>query len=62
MDCPSCGRQLTRLAEVLACTDMGTNCPHCWVRIRRLAPAPAEIKVLKAPRKARRAASLRRAA
>ena len=63
MDCPNCGIQLTHLAEVLAQTETGTNCPHCWARVRRLAPPP--VKVFKAPanvRRARRGGPLRRAA
>lgn len=65
MDCPNCGIQLTHLAEVLAQTERGTNCPHCWARVRRLAPPSPPVKVFKAPetlRRARRGATLRRAA
>jgi len=65
MDCPNCGIQLTHLAEVLAQTETGTNCPRCWARVRRLAPPPAQVKVFKAPenvRRARRGGPLRRAA
>jgi hypothetical protein len=62
MDCPNCGRLLTRLAETLACTDMGTNCPHCWARIRRLTAAPKPIAFTRRARKPQRVAPLRRAA
>jgi hypothetical protein len=62
MDCPNCGHWLTRLAEELAQTEVGTNCPSCWARIRRVSPPPAKVTVLKALKKPRRAAPLRRAA
>ncbi len=38
MECSNCGRVLTPLAEVLAQSEVGTHCPHCWTRIRRAAP------------------------
>lgn len=62
MDCPNCGIQLPHLTQVLAQTEAGTNCPHCWARVRRLAPPPAPIKFSTAPKTARRAPPLRRAA
>jgi len=63
MDCPNCGIQLPHLAEVLAQTETGTNCPRCWARVRRLTPSPAPIEFFKAPKKARRRTPpLRRAA
>jgi hypothetical protein len=62
MECPNCGIQLSSLTQLLAQTETGTNCPHCWAHIRRLVPPPAPIKALKPPRKSRRARPLRRAA
>ncbi len=38
MECSNCGRVLTPLAEILAQSEAGTHCPHCWTRIRRAAP------------------------
>jgi len=62
MECPNCGIQLPHLAQMLAQTETGTNCPRCWARVRRLAPPPAQVKVLKVAKKAGQAAPLRRAA
>ncbi len=62
MECPNCGRLLTRLTEELAQTESGTSCPHCWAHIRRLAPPLAQVRVVKASKKARSAPPLRRAA
>ena len=62
MDCPNCGIQLPHLAEVLAQTETGTNCPRCWARVRRLTPSPAQIEFIKTPKKVHRTPPLRRAA
>lgn len=59
MDCPKCGRELPRLAALLAQTEVGTQCPRCWTRLRRLVPAPS---VLKEKPSERRASPLRCAA
>jgi DNA-directed RNA polymerase subunit RPC12/RpoP len=59
MDCPNCGRELPLLAAVLAQTERGTSCPHCWTRLRLLAP---KLVMLPRQRRAKRPPALRRAA
>ena len=60
MECINCGRVLTPLTEILAQSEVGTHCPHCWTRIRRAAPRQIAV-----PRKTVRrpaASKLKRAA
>ena len=60
MQCPICGSKLPHLEEFLAETHVGTQCPRCWARLRRLSP---KLTVLRAGKKLQpRAVPLRRAA
>lgn len=60
MQCPICGSKLPHLEEFLAQTHVGTQCPRCWARLRRLSP---ELTVIPAKKKLQpRAEPLRRAA
>ena len=36
MRCPTCGFDLPPVTELLAQTETGTQCPKCWVMLRRL--------------------------
>lgn len=52
MECPACGRELPKLAAVMAQTDVGTQCPKCWTRLRRLAPPLLTVQKKKSQRPA----------
>lgn len=65
MVCPVCGHPLSRIEELLAGTETGTECRSCWKFFRRLKPGPrlSEVTVLRPTRRHRpRPARLRRAA
>jgi predicted nucleic acid-binding Zn ribbon protein len=36
MRCEQCGHELPHITAMLAQTEVGTQCPNCWTRLRRL--------------------------
>ncbi len=58
MGCPVCGHRLPSLIAQLAQTEMGTQCPKCGTRLRKLKLRPQTLKKetvkrrTKAPRRA----------
>jgi DNA-directed RNA polymerase subunit RPC12/RpoP len=50
--CPLCDRELPAVSVALAATHRGTQCPYCWVRLRRLAPRLEAAREAAAERRA----------
>ena len=44
MDCPICGEKLPHITALLARTQVGTQCPNCWARLRGLEPRPLVLE------------------